>query len=169
MELMSQYNKETVVDIVKGQTDEDGTVNIDKVLEKIGQFFPPVADVVDAGDLSGLDQEGVTAFVSVAVDEVFKAKVEELEKKSAKPGSLARSANYITLVSMDNAWSDHLQNMEDLKEGVVFLKYLGRDIVAEYQSEAFTMFKGLEDKMRFNSIYSLWQSLATTGATVEAQ
>ena len=105
----------------------------------------------------------------MAVDEVFKAKVEELEKKSAKPGSLARSANYITLVSMDNAWSDHLQNMEDLKEGVLFLKYLGRDIVAEYASEAFTMFKGLEDKMRFNSIYSLWQSLATTGATVEAQ
>ena len=169
MELMSQYNKETVTDIVKAQTDEDGAVNIDKVLEKIGQFFPPVADVVDAGDLSGLDQEGVTAFVSVAVDEVFKAKVEELEKKSAKPGSLARSANYITLVSMDNAWSDHLQNMEDLKEGVLFLKYLGRDIVAEYASEAFTMFKGLEDKMRFNSIYSLWQSLATTGATVEAQ
>ena len=169
MELMSQYNKETVTGIVKAQTDEDGAVNFDKVLEKIGQFFPPVADVVDAGDLSGLDQEGVTAFVSVAVDEVFKAKVEELEKKSAKPGSLARSANYITLVSMDNAWSDHLQNMEDLKEGVLFLKYLGRDIVAEYASEAFTMFKGLEDKMRFNSIYSLWQSLATTGATVEAQ
>lgn len=60
---------------------------------------------------------------------------------------------------MDNAWSDHLQNMEDLKEGVVFLKYMGRDIVAEYQSEAFKMFKGLEDKMRFNAIYSLWQSL----------
>jgi len=169
MELMNRYNTETVADIVKGQTDEDGAVNIDKVVEKIGQFFPPVADVVDAGDLSGLDQEGVTAFVSVAVDEVFKAKVEELEKESAKPGSLARSANYITLVSMDNAWSDHLQNMEDLKEGVVFLKYLGRDIVAEYASEAFTMFKGLEDKMRFNSIYSLWQSLATSGNTVEAQ
>ena len=49
--------------------------------------------------------------------------------------------------------------MEDLKEGVVFLKYMGRDIVAEYQSEAFKMFKGLEDKMRFNAIYSLWQSL----------
>ena len=68
---------------------------------------------------------------------------------------------------MDNAWSDHLQNMEDLKEGVVFLKYLGRDIVAEYASEAFTMFKGLEDKMRFNSIYSLWQSLASTGTPVQ--
>ena len=164
MDLIGQYNKDTVADIVKGQTDEKGVVNIDKVLEKIGQFFPPVANVIDASDLSGLDQDAVTAFVSVAVDEVFKAKVDELEKKSEKPGSLARSANYITLVSMDNAWSDHLQNMEDLKEGVVFLKYMGRDIVAEYQNEAFKMFKGLEDKMRMNSIYSLWQSLAAPTA-----
>ena len=35
------------------------------------------------------------------------------------------------------------KNMEDLKEGVVFLKYMGRDIVAEYQSEAFKNVQGL--------------------------
>jgi len=164
MELMDQYNRDTVADIVKGQTDEKGAVNIDKVLEKVGQFFPPVANVIDASDISGMDEDGVAAFVSVAVEEVFKSKVEEIEKKAEKPGSLARSASYITLVSMDNAWSDHLQNMEDLKEGVVFLKYMGRDIVAEYQNEAFKMFQGLQDKMRFNSIYSLWQSLAAPPA-----
>ena len=159
LKLMDEYNKDTVADIVKAQTAESGEVDLGKVLEKIEQFFPPVAPVIDSDDLAGLDQDGVTAFIGVAVEEVMKAKVNEAEKKASSPNSLARSANYITLVSMDNAWSDHLQNMEDLKEGVVFLKYMGRDIVAEYQSEAFKMFKGLEDKMRFNAIYSLWQSL----------
>ena len=103
------------------------------------------------GTTNTLETTDVTNIcIGVAVEEVMKAKVNEAEKKASSPNSLARSANYI---------SDHLQNMEDLKEGVVFLKYMGRDIVAEYQSEAFKMFKGLEDKMRFNAIYSLWQSL----------
>ena len=75
--------------------------------------------------------------------------------------SLARSANYITLVTMDNAWSEHLQQMEDLKETVALRKFKGIDIVQEYQEEAFTLFEGLEDKIRLNTVYSLWQSLVT--------
>uniref|UniRef100_A0A7S4MLQ1 SecA family profile domain-containing protein n=1 Tax=Odontella aurita TaxID=265563 RepID=A0A7S4MLQ1_9STRA len=170
LKLMEEYNRDTVADIVKAQSSEDGeTVDVDKVLEKVGQFFPPVRPVLDKGDLEGLDQEGVTAFVGVAVEEIFKSKMDELDAKAGQPGSLARSANYITMVSMDNAWSEHLQNMENLKESVVFLKYMGRDIVAEYKSEAYNMFQGLEDKMRFNSIYSLWQSLGAPAAQTAAQ
>jgi preprotein translocase subunit SecA len=60
---------------------------------------------------------------------------------------------------MDNAWSDHLQNMEDLKENVVLRKYQNLDPVAEYKEESFRLFKGLEDKMKLNAVYSLWQSI----------
>jgi len=153
-----------VKDIVEGQTDKDtGVVDTGKVLEKIAQFFPPVAPLVRAEDIAGLDQEAVSTFLCVAVDEVFKAKVEELDSKAKKDGrplnSLARSANYITLVTMDNAWSDHLQMMEDLKEAVVLRKYQNLDPVAEYKNEAFLLFEGLLDKMRFNAVFSLWQSL----------
>merc|ERR1712113_1106031 len=99
----------------------------------------------------------------MGVDEVFEAKLDQLERSSKTDGrppmSLARSANYIMLVTMDNAWSDHLQEMEDLKEGVLMRKYQNLDPVAEYKNEAFTLFQGLGDKMRFNAIYSLWQSL----------
>ena len=165
MELMDQYNRDTVADIVKGQTDEKELSTLTRSSRRLANFSLPLPTSSMPVDISGMDEDGVTAFVSVAVEEVFTSKVEELEKKAEKTGSLARSASYITLVSMDNAWSDHLQNMEDLKEGVVFLKYMGRDIVAEYQNEALKMFQGLQDKMRFNSIYSLWQSLAAPPAS----
>ena len=62
---------------------------------------------------------------------------------------------------MDNAWSDHLQQMEDLKETVALRKFKGGDIVQEYQEEALALFEGLEDKIRLNTVYSLWQSLVT--------
>lgn len=160
-DMMKQYNAQTVADIVKAQVGENGAVNVPKVMEKIGQFFPPVTSVVSASDLEGLDGEGVTSFLSVAVDEVFESKAAELDAQSKGPGkSIGKSANYIVLVTMDNAWSDHLQNMENLKEAVILRKYQNLDPVAEYRNEAFAFFQGLEDKMRFNAVFSLWQSLA---------
>jgi len=161
--MVEEYNELTVKDIVNGQTGDDGVVDVIKVLEKIGQFFPPVAPLITAEDVKGLDSQGVATFISVAVDEVFKAKTQELEVKAKKDGrpamSLARSANYIVLVTMDNAWSDHLQMMEDLKEAVVLRKYQNLDPVAEYKNEAFEIFQTLDAKMRCNAIFSLWQSI----------
>eukprot|EP00560_Eucampia_antarctica_P004273 CAMPEP_0197837672 /NCGR_PEP_ID=MMETSP1437-20131217/32846_1 /TAXON_ID=49252 ORGANISM="Eucampia antarctica, Strain CCMP1452" /NCGR_SAMPLE_ID=MMETSP1437 /ASSEMBLY_ACC=CAM_ASM_001096 /LENGTH=949 /DNA_ID=CAMNT_0043444883 /DNA_START=257 /DNA_END=3106 /DNA_ORIENTATION=+ len=166
MELLKDYNAKTVADIVKGQASEDGSsINVDKVLEKVGQFFPPVGPLITKEDLEGLDQEGVTAFVSVAVEEVFNQKVEELDEKAKasgnEPMSLARSGNYIALITTDNAWSDNLQSLEDLKESVILRKYQNLDPLNEYREEAFTLFQGLEDKIRCNSIFSLWASLTT--------
>ena len=37
--MMKEYDEQTVADIVKAQTAEDGSVNVAKVVEKIGQFF----------------------------------------------------------------------------------------------------------------------------------
>lgn len=158
LELMQKYNEQTVADIVKGQTAANGEVNVDKLLEKIAQFFPPVSALVQKEDIANLNQDGLTAFLNVAVEEVFNKKVVEFDDK---PGSLGRSANYITLITMDNAWSDHLQSMENLKESVILRQYEGRDPVSEYENEAFRFFQGLEDTMRFNAVFSLWQSLET--------
>ena len=128
MEMVKGYNEKTVEDIVAGQTDENsGSLRKAKVLEKIVQFFPPVAPIVTTEEISSLVADGVKTFITVAVDKVFKAKTEELEAKANKYGraamSLERSINYIILVTMNNAWSDHLQMTEDLKVSVVLRKY----------------------------------------------
>lgn len=157
------FNKDTVDDIVKAQTSKEGVVNIEKVLDKIGQFFPSASPFIIADDIRNQSSDFIVRFISVAVDEVFSQKINALDQKAKSEGrpmnSLARSANYINLVTIDNAWSDHLQFMEDLKEAVILRKYQNLDPVAEYMNEAFKQFEGLLKKMRFNSVYSLWQSL----------
>jgi len=161
--LIKSYNEETVSDIVKAQTDDDGNVDEAKVVEKVSQFFPPVGPVLSAGDLAGRDAESVIAFVNVVIDEIFNAKIAE---KSAD--SLARSANYVTLVTMDNAWSEHLQAMEGLKETVILRQYQNLDPLQEYRSDGFDLFKGLESKMRQNAIFSFWVSLVGNSAAQPA-
>merc|ERR1712032_1767918 len=119
------------------------------------QFFPPISNVIQKQDFQNFSSSDMIKVLTLAVDELFNAKVEEMEqtakKSNSPPDSLARSANYILLISIDNAWSDHLQNMENLKESVVLRKYQQLDPVQEYMSESFDMFKGLEDAMRLNA------------------
>lgn len=160
LEKMKKYNEKTVADIVKAQTN-DGRVNVEKVLKKISQFFPPVRPLIEDKDVADRDQDSLTTYLSVLVDEVFNQKVAEISATEKSPNSLGRSCNYITLITMDNAWSDHLQSMENLKESVVLRQYEGRDPVSEYENEAFVFFQGLEDTMRFNAVFSLWQSMIT--------
>ena len=82
LKIIEDYNKQTVADIVKAQVNEDGSVKVDKVIEKIGQFFPAVLPVVTADDIANLKEEGVISFLNVAVDEIFQSKVDDLEKKA---------------------------------------------------------------------------------------
>mmetsp|Transcript_26604 Transcript_26604/g.61109 ORF Transcript_26604/g.61109 Transcript_26604/m.61109 type:complete len:986 (+) Transcript_26604:251-3208(+) len=152
--MMREYNGQTVESIVQAQTDSStGEVDLAKVLEKIYQFFPPVAPLLKESDIASMDAESTTACAKAAVDEVFMSKTREMK-------NLGKTTNYITLVTMDNAWSDHLQAMENAKETVVLRQYQGRDPVQEYNDEAFRLFQGLEGNMRNNAVFSLWQSFA---------
>lgn len=58
--------------------------------------------------------------------------------------------------------------MEDLKESAALRKFQGTDIVQEYQEDALALFEGLEDRIRLNTVYSLWQSFVAAPQTVEA-
>jgi preprotein translocase subunit SecA len=170
IEMMKRYNEETVVDIVKAQT-TGGTVNVAKVIEKLNAFFPGV----EVGFITSIPQGDAVAIAmksTSAINSAFEARVNAMEaaaKEAGRPSNpVARSANYITLVTLDNAWSDHLQNMENLKEAVILRKYQGLDILTEYKNEAYVLFTGLEDKMRFNAVFSLWQSLTPKAMPVAA-
>ena len=161
--IMKEYNSNVISLIVKAQT-QGGKVDAKKTVEKVGQFFPPISPIAQASDIEGMSPTQAIEFLSVAVDEMFVKKATILDQQATSagkaPNSIGRSARYIMLVTMDNAWSDHLQCLENLKEAVVVRKFEGKDPLNEYIAEAFKMFEGLEDSMQNNAVFSLWQSLA---------
>lgn len=161
---MKEYNINVITSIVKAQTNKLGKINAGKIIEKIGQFFPLVAPILEASDVEGMSESNAINYLSVAVDEVFQTKAAILDEQATAagkaPNSIGRSARYVMLVTMDNAWSEHLQLLENLKEAVVVRKFEGKDPLNEYVAEAFKMFEGLEDSMQNNAVFSLWSSLA---------
>jgi len=161
--LMKDYNTELITDIVKAQTN-GRDIDASKIIEKLSQFFPMVAPILQVSDIEGISESDAIKFLSIAVDEVFQKKAAALDQQAVKAGkdanSIGRSARYIVLVAMDNAWSEHLQLLENLKEAVVVRKFEGKDPLNAYVEDAFKFFEGLQDAMRNNAVYSLWQSLA---------
>jgi preprotein translocase subunit SecA len=164
LERFKKYIKETIAEIVTAQVAKEGNknqqINLAKVLEKYGQFFPLAAPYVSMENLTGLDEEGIRNILCAAVDETFELKQKEVDATS--PSKFAKTANYIMLLTMDNAWTDHLQDMEYIKEGVILRKYQGLDPVAEYRNDALSLFERMQGTMRRNAVYSFWQNMAST-------
>ncbi|KAL3908321.1 MAG: hypothetical protein SGILL_008526, partial [Bacillariaceae sp.] len=160
--LMKEFNTGLVTALVKAQS-EGGKIDAEKIIEKVKQFFPLAANVIQTSDIEGMNEQGAIDFLTVAIDEVFNKKAAELDAQAKEggkpPNSIGRSARYITLVTMDNAWSDHLQTLENLKEAVVVRGFQGLDPLQEYEDEAMDFFKGLQDTMRNNAVFSLWLGL----------
>lgn len=161
--LMEEYQRGLITDLVKAQAKE-GKINGKSVIDKVSQFFPTLAPLLQASDFDDKTESDAIDFLTASVEEVFNQKSAMLDEQAVaagkSPNSIGRSARYITLVTMDNAWSDHLQSMENLKEAVVLRQYQGRDPFQEYQGESYGLFEGLQDTMRNNAVFSLWQSLA---------
>ena len=81
LETFKKYNAETVKDIVLAQATENG-VNIDKLVDKVKQFFPPAGALLIASDFEGMDVNAALTLVTAAVDEVFDTKVSEYDDQA---------------------------------------------------------------------------------------
>jgi preprotein translocase subunit SecA len=52
------------------------------------------------------------------------------------------------LMSVDKAWREHLQGLEELRGAVSLRSYAQREPVAEFRTDAYEMFKGMMDALR---------------------
>jgi len=147
-ELIREMAAEVVDDIISGAG--KGGKEVGKVAELIVQFFPQLGGVVSADALSAYKGKGkeLGDYLKVAVEEA-------IEVKKGMTKDFEVKAQYLTLLALDNAWSQHLNNMESLVESVTLRGYRGLDPKIEYQQDGFELFKGLEGTIRRNAVFSL--------------
>jgi preprotein translocase subunit SecA len=78
-------------------------------------------------------------------------KVYEEREKQVKPEVMRQIENYVTLSVIDNLWMDHLDVVDNLREGIGLRAYGQKDPLVEYKNEAFRMFEtlvsGIDDEV----------------------
>ena len=145
----------------------------DNLTEEIGNMIDSVVNTIvpqyitnDSKDIEGLKKEIYTEFVIESLDilkqEKFEAEdvIKELSEKahniynakSEKFGeSMRELERVVTLKIVDEKWMEHIDNMDELKNGVGLRAYAQKDPVVVYRMEGFDMF----DEMVYDIQYDV--------------
>ena len=112
--------------------DEAGYQELLRSLE--GQFFPK--DAVRIPDAASLSSEELTERFCEAAEKTYAAK--EAEVTSPIMRELER---VILLRVVDEYWMDHIDAMDDLKQGIRLRAYANTDPIVAYKQESLAMFE----------------------------
>ncbi len=129
---------------IKGLTDN---------LSRIFGFRPKISPK-DLGEdrFEGLDVEELTEIIKEQVKATYRKKEEIVGREDL--GELER---LIMLQIIDDQWVRHLQDMEHMKEGIGLRGYGQLDPLTEYQKEGFALFQELMDRIREETLKTLFR------------
>ncbi|MCW1926691.1 preprotein translocase subunit SecA [Bhargavaea beijingensis] len=94
-------------------------------------------------DMEGLSQDDLIGMVKEAVRKRYDEKEEEMT-----PDRMREFEKVVLLRSIDSKWIDHIDAMDQLRQGIHLRAYGQNDPLREYQNEGFRMFEDMVDAIR---------------------
>ncbi|MDO8451770.1 MAG: preprotein translocase subunit SecA [bacterium] len=128
-----------VVSLFLGE--KEGTIEYEKIVTEVSSIIP--FDQTSRQQLftklheyhSG---EEMRAFLSGLARDLYRAREKEIGPEVAR-----QIERWVSLGTIDSLWMEHLDAIDDLREGIGLRGYGQRDPLVEYKNEAFTMFERL--------------------------
>ena len=148
--LEGERQKEKILENVSGEignvvaiysSDKDTTFDRQKIVTEFCAIIP--FDPVSAAQLTNqLEQMHssieITDFLSKLARDLY-----DQREKQVSPDVMSQIERWVSLNVIDNLWMDHLDAIDDLREGIGLRGYGQRDPLVEYKNEAFSMFERL--------------------------
>ena len=122
--------------------DKQGDMNL-KGLENFTFANLLPEGVVTEEHLTGKSENDVVDYLKTAVYEHYNAKEEEMT-----PERMREFEKVVLLRSIDSKWIDHIDAMDQLRQGIHLRAYGQIDPLREYQNEGFTMFEAMVDSVQ---------------------
>lgn len=89
-------------------------------------------------------------FVDFLLDEY------ELLRSRQSQQAIQDAQKWLMLETIDQAWKQHMYNLDHLKEGIGLRSWGQKNPLIEYKREAFAMFKDMMEHVRFDIIHSIF-------------
>ena len=138
---------------------------IDKILEgelsyeRILVLFMEIVPFDDASikkfksELEKIEgKENIKEFLLKVVDTVHKTRESQVGESVMR-----EIEKYAYLGAIDHLWIDHIDHIDDLREGVTLRAYGQRDPLIEFKNEAYTLFESLMDKINEELAHRLFR------------
>lgn len=117
---------------------------------------------VDEAQLEGLEYEDLKQKVYELMSEYYEAKlsvVDETQKKEIE--------KILYLQTLDEAWREHLYQMDILKTGIGLRGYNQKDPLVEYKKESYKLFTELVETVKINAVRILHSFKIGSDTTAE--
>ncbi len=123
-----------------------------QVNKELKRFVPVAEDILVAGEFKNARQalEIITSKVQDLLNYRYNAPLEEEDDVP-----FDEMEKYVLLKTVDKLWLDHIDYLEDLKQGVGLQAYGQHDPIVIYKREAFEAFEKLNQEIHYNTIHAL--------------
>lgn len=130
---------------------------INSHMERLLEMFCPASEVPEEWNLDGLLEQATATFLiegKLTVKDLKGMEVEEIREKFQKvieesydereayigPENMREFEKVVVLRAVDSKWLDHIDAMDQLRQGIHLRAYAQTDPLREYQFEGFEMF-----------------------------
>ncbi|MBM7714208.1 preprotein translocase subunit SecA [Siminovitchia sp. FSL H7-0308] len=137
VENMIQSVVKRAVEANTPQHEEEEQWNLEGIVDYVSANLLPEGDIT-ATDLRGKEPEEM---VDLIIEKV-KARYDEKEE-TLTPEQMREFEKVILLRSVDTKWIDHIDAMDQLRQGIHLRAYGQIDPLREYQNEGFQMFENM--------------------------
>ena len=99
-----------------------------------------------------LSPEGVQDFLLKIAKDVYSAKENQLG-----PAMIRQVEKLVTLDTIDTLWMEHLDAIDDLREGIGLRGYGQKDPLVEYKAEAYNLFERLMSSIDYEITHRIYK------------
>lgn len=140
-ELIIKKIQDEIANVVLVYSQESGEIDREKILMEFVSIIP-FDEASQQQLLKQLQQlhasQDITELLSKIVSDVYTQREKQVTEEVAR-----QLERWVSLQVIDKLWMDHLDAIDDLREGIGLRGYGQRDPLVEYKNEAFTMFEQL--------------------------
>ena len=137
------------------------------------------SDFAEEWDFAGLKEHIFTVFGELSADafdisahemdhlsreslkeRIFEYVTQKYSEKEAEFGEVMREVERVLMLRVvDSKWMDHIDNMEQLRQGINLRAYAQRDPVVEYKFEAMDMFEEMIDGIKEDTVKHIFHAV----------
>ena len=104
--------------------------------------------------LSGMKKEDAVSFLKKQSEKLYEEREQQITKLGIDMRKLERN---VLLRAVDMRWMDHIDAMDQLRDGIGLRAYAQRDPVNEYKLESYDMFEEMVHLIREDTVRYLYQ------------
>jgi preprotein translocase subunit SecA len=144
MEIMEKLSNQCKKIIIYSTSADSGILDREKVVVGILDIIPFDDDSIKriAADLDKLDDDEVESYLQKMVSSTYDAR-----EKKVGSSAMRLVERLVYLSAIDKHWIDHIDYLDDLREGVRLRGYGQKDPLVEFKNEAYDAFENLIDKI----------------------